>query len=247
MTNPKAANHYTSRVGARAEIAAAIKDNHLDAARSAGLTEEDLDILITQGRIAKEADREQQEELAAIQAQRSNRKLEAADIFRREEQLKARLPAVAWRLNNDDPALARWLSALSFARYRMRDLPKAKSGDSSDAEAPEVRKVIRVTREDIPTRLEALASFCTAILQPGRDAIVVELSARALDRAWLEALRDDADALARQGRNVGHGAAATAREVEAVKAQRARWLMVRRMIRDVAQTVPALKVKLAEC
>lgn len=238
--------HYTPRVGARAELATAIKRDQMDAARAAGLTEEDLDVIATQGNAARDADRQQNDELALLAAERSGRKLDAREIFEREEQLKARLPAVVAKVAADDPALGRWLSTLSFARYRVRTLPKSAGVDAA-ADAPEIKAVERVAREDIPTRLAALASFCNAIVQPTRDAIIVELAARGRDRAWVETLRDDADALARQGRNAARGADATAREYDAVRAQSARWRMVRAMIRTAVSGSPELKAKLSEC
>ena len=238
------ANHYTLRVGARAELCATIKRDHLAEAVSIGLTAEDLTEITAQGETAREADRRQQTQLAGLEATRTGRKLTAAEIFEREEGLRNRLPAVVSSLEATLVEQARWLSALSFARYRIRELPVPEAALAAD---PEIKRVERVEREDIPARLEALARFCTSMLEAGREPIVEALAARMLSRTELETLAADADALARQGRNLPAAAEATAREAAAVAAQRKRWGLVRKMIRSLCAGVPALTTKLGEC
>jgi hypothetical protein len=238
--------HYTARNGARTQIAELIKRNYLDLAHGVGLTEADLDAIIDHGETAREADRQQQVQLATIQGQRADRKFTAADIFRREEEMRDRTPLVIGSLAETDPAQARWLSALSFARYRIRELPVSPEELAND---PAVKRVERVEREDIPTRLAALANFCKSILEPGREPIVAAFEARALTRADIETLGADADALARLGRNLPAAAEATAREAEAVKAQNEMWSRARKAIRKVVHLAGTteLKAKLADC
>jgi hypothetical protein len=238
--------HYTARNGKRAELCEDIKRDHLPLAENAGITVAELDVIITEGGAAKEADRQQSVQLAALAADRSGRKVDAADIFAREEDLRDRLPMVVATLMREHPTQARWLSALTFSRYRMRELPVT---DEELAADPDIKKVARVERADIPTRLEGVANFCASLLEEGREAIVAQLEARAMPRAKLEELREDAADLAKLGRNLPAAAEATAREAAAVEAQSAVWAVARKALRKVVKraNVPALTAKLAEC
>lgn len=193
-------DHYTARVLARTEIAQMWKASpHAAAATEAGLKPADLDALVRHGSAARDNDRIQREQLATVAAERKGRKVSADDLFEREDQLRDRLPAVIDDLREaGQGSLADWLTALSFARFRFRELTPP-AGVATDAE---VRKVERVEREDIPTRAEKLAAFCTAIRAPGREPIVGALEARALAPAFVADLGEDADVLARAGRNV---------------------------------------------
>lgn len=241
---------YTQRVGARADLAEMIKRDHLTIAIEEGLTEGDLDTLIMHGRAARTADREQKEELQDGTDERSGRSLKAEEIFEREERLRNRLLATAAEVSKTDPRLGKWLSGISFARYRLRELSDTSAPSTegaTPAEAAEIKKVERVEREDIPTRLEALSNFCTALLQPGREVIVERFAARGFTREMIESLGDDAEALAKQGKNRVRAAAATEREAAAARAQLECWMLVRRMVRATAARVPTLMAKYAEC
>lgn len=247
------AAYYTPRVGARAELAEMILNGHLERAKEEGLTEDDLNTLITTGREAQQADLEQRMELADMHSSRTERSLKAEDIFAREEKLRNRMLAVIGDLQKSEPRLARWLSVLSFARFRFRELAgEARGAEQEGGEelTEEIKKVERVERQDIPTRLEGLANFCTALCQPGREPVVEAFAARGYSRELIEQLGDDARELARLGRNRMVAAAATEREAAAVRAQSERWSQVRRMIRAVALgpgAPPELKAKLADC
>lgn len=240
------AAHYTPRIGARSELAAMIKSNQLELAKFIGLTEYDLDQIITHGEAAREADRQQQVQLADLQAERTSRSLMAADIFEREEGMRDRLAAVIDALKTTHPTLADFLAALSFSRYRFRVLPVSAETLADD---PEIKKVERVEREDHITRLTALSQFCTSLLEPGREPIIEALAARALPREAIETLGADAEALAKKGRNLPSAAEATAREAAAVTAQRRHWSLTSKMFRKVVARAndPVLKAKLSEC
>lgn len=238
--------HYTSRNGARAELARMIKENHMPLATQAGITVVELDVIITEGDAGKEADRQQQVQLATLAAERSGRKDDAADIFEREESLRDRMPMVVASLMREHPQQARWLSALSFSRYRMRELPATPEELAAD---PAIKKVARVERADIPARLDGLANFCASLLEEGREPIIAELETRAMPRAEVERLQTDAAEMAKLGRNLPAAAEATAREAAAIEAQNAIWAITRKALRKVVKraNVPALTAKLAEC
>jgi hypothetical protein len=112
---------------------------------------------------------------------------------------------------------------------------------------PDLKKVERVARADIPTRMDGLAAFCAAVTRPEREGIVTKLAARGLDRAAVVALGADAEALARAGRNVMRGVEATAREATAAAAQQARWKVTRRMFAAACAGEPALATLFAAC
>lgn len=239
-------DHYTPRIGMRAEVAAYVKANLLALAKSIGLTEADLDALIAQGEAAREADRQQRIQLAALEAERTERSLTAEDIFEREEQMRDRLLAIINELLTSNRALGLWLKALSFSRYRMREIAVS---EEELAANPDAKKVERVAREDIPTRLESLAKFCTSILEPGREPVVDAFAARELPREAIQALGTEAAALAKRGRNVPKPVEATEREAAAVKAVREQWAILRRLFRSLAKRAndPELKRLLAQC
>jgi hypothetical protein len=240
--------HYTPRVGARAELAAMIKARYLQDAKAAGLTEGDLDVLVKEGEAARLADREQHEEMATIAVERSARAASSQDCFEREQQLRARLLAVIEDLRTSSPEQSAWLSRISFARYRLRELAPAPDAPAlPPTEEAEVKRLERIERADIPTRLDGIAAFCAALTKPGREIILEAFATRALDAAWIAKLGADADALARSGKNSLLAADATARESAAVLAQRTKWASVQRMIRNVAQKHPDLARLLSAC
>lgn len=244
-------SQFTPRVAARTAIAKLILDNHMPDATKVGITQADLDVIVAQGLLAAKADEEQQEQLAAAHVRRSGQKEAKDSLFAQEDALRNRLPAVIGDLaaspNPEPRALAPWLDRLSFSRYRFRVLPAEAGEPPTPAEEEEVRMVKRVEREDIGSRSSALASFCRALTKPGRENIVAAFEARGLTKAELESMAVDASAVAESGKNVLQAAEATQREADAVKAQKAKWSQVRRMIRALAKDHPELQNKMSEC
>jgi hypothetical protein len=235
-------SHYTPRVLARTELAKALKSKPERAAR-AGIKESELDAIAVAGDDAREADREQNVEVAESRASISDRAERETKILESGDALRNRMPAVIRTLlEGGDEEDARFLSALSFARFRLRHLP---APDPSLADDPRVKKVERVEREDKHSRLAGLASFIATLLT--RDAIVAELASRGMDRDFLTALHADADAAARAGQNVQRATEATARESAAVREQGALWKSLRRMIREAVQGDPELEALYARC
>lgn len=249
-------DQWTPRVTARAELATLLKTKFPDRATGAGLTPADLDTLIDQGKVARDADVLQKEQLAEMGADRTARKVDAEQLFSREDELRDRLPAVIGDVTKAGRKdLADFLGNLSFARYRFRDLapppaPPATSGEPpppAPPQDPDVAKVARVEREDIPTRLSGLAAFCVALARPGREPIVAALGARGLAADALTKLGDDAETLRKLGRNALRATEATATEAAAAGAQRAKWNEVRRMVRKAVRGEPTLETKYADC
>jgi hypothetical protein len=235
-------SNYTPRIGARAELAKALK-LHPARVAAAGIKEGELDALATSGDEAREADRQQNVELAESDVARKERSDSDADIMRRGDALRDRLPAVIQGLERDGhTADAKLLAALSFARFRMREVGPI---DPALAEDERVKKLTRVAREDRISRLDGLANLVATLLT--RAPMVAELTSRGIDEAALEALRTDADASSRAGKNVQLAAAATERERAAVKTQTAMWSSLRRMIRKAVQGDPALERLYAQC
>lgn len=235
-------SNYTPRIGARAELAKALK-KHPTRIAEAGIKDDELDAVATAGDEAREADREQNVQLAESEVARKERSERDADLLRRGDALRDRLPAVIRSLERDGhSADAKLLAALSFARFRMREVGPI---DPALAEDERVKKLTRVAREDRVTRLDGLANLVATILT--RPAMVAELTSRGMDEAALEALRADADASARAGKNVQLAAAATERERAAVRTQTTLWSSLRRMIRKAVQGDPTLERLYAEC
>ena len=234
--------NYTPRIGARAELAKALK-MHPTRVAEAGIKESELEAVATAGDEAREADREQNVQLAENEVARNERSELDADLLRRGDALRDRLPAVIQSLERDGhSADAKLLAALSFARFRMREVGPI---DPALAEDERVKKLSRVAREDRVTRLDGLANLVATILT--RPATVAELTSRGMDEAALEALRADADTSARAGKNVQRAAAATERERAAVKTQTTLWSSLRRMIRKAVQGDPTLERLYAQC
>ncbi len=238
-------DQWTPRVTARAELAELLAEAHWDRAEAVGLTAEDLATLGVEGRRAAEADRLQKEEIAAMSAERGARSALAGELFASEEALRDRLPAVIGDLNRAGDPLGGFLSRLSFARYRFRELTP--SPPASGGEAQELRAVERVQRTDAISRFHGLAAFCGALLRPGREAIVARLAARGFSEDRLRALGAEAEAYVAAGRNRPKAAPSTAVEADAVAAQKRVWIDVRRMIRKAVKGDPALEAKYAEC
>lgn len=216
--------------------------------RKAGLLRRDLEVIITFGQAAQLADRDQQAQLASLEVLRGKRKVNAETLDEREDELKDRLPLVIVDLEGSDDEtkrdLGRWLRAVSFKRYRYRDV----------ADAPEVvvdealaRRVARVERRDGPTRFDGMAAMCAVLRAPERAFIVEALEERGLSAAWLEDLQLDAEAAAAQGRNVKRAAEATSREEEAARQQRLSWAAARRAIHSACTGSDELLLLLADC
>lgn len=245
-----AANYsYTERVGARAQLAAALlAAEHTERRRAAGLKDSDLELVRDQGNAAREADLAQAEQLATLTQTRSSRSVSANDVLAREDKLKAILPAVILDLQSSNPSEAAWLSAVSVARYRIRNTEvAAPDGAPTDAAAADARSVERVEREDKPARLQGAAKFARLILGAGHEAIVNELAERGMSREALTALAEDAGSMEQAGKNVLLPAEATAREKAAVKAQSVRWNAIRRMVAAACAGDGALSQRLSEC
>ncbi|MBN2563328.1 MAG: hypothetical protein JXQ75_20600, partial [Phycisphaerae bacterium] len=123
---------WTPRVTARRELAELLKKQP-DRVAGANLLMEDMEVLIEEGRKAEEADAEQKEQLAEGMVDRAERKEMVASIFQREDVLRGVASAVVHDLKEERPRESMWLSFLSFARFRLRDIakPKDKQGDQT--------------------------------------------------------------------------------------------------------------------
>jgi hypothetical protein len=244
-------SQFTPRVSARTNLARLILEKYVHVVPTVGLTKADLEVVVEHGELAAKADAEQQEQLAAAQVQRSIQKDLKNVVFSREDAMRNRLPAIiAGLAESSDPETKRlsfWLDRLSFARYRFRTLPSDSTEPATPAEQEEERKVKRVQREDISSRASALASFSRALTKPGREAIVTAFEARGLTRDDLNSLAVDADTVAEIGRNLLQAAEATQREADAVNAQKAKWIQIRRMVRALGEQVPEVRQRLCEC
>lgn len=231
-----------TRVENRTKLAKALKTK-LARATAAGLLEEDLDGIAKHGDDAIEADREQKAQLAQDDGTRSERASTMRSILERGDALRDRIPAVVFALRKgNQSAAAAFLAALSFSRFRLRDLGPI---DPEVAAQPEVRAVERVEREDKLTLLNGLAQLAKTLLPS--EPIVAELAKRGIDRETLARLQTDAEAEWNRGKNVRKAAEATAREAEAVKAQKELWDAHRRMIRAAVKGDADLERLYAEC
>lgn len=240
---------YNDKVKGRTAIGEALQTTYRARAAEVGLLDEDLDVIVTQGRIAAQADAEQQMQQAEQSADISLKAADIADALERETALRARVPAVVHDLEAAGLArLALVLRRVSFERFRVQELkPPADAPPPTEEEAAELKRLARVAREDHVTRLNGLAQWIEAMRAPGREAIVEALARRGLSADALTALETDARTLARQGRNVRQRLASTTREAAAVEAQRTRWNAVRRLVRLAARREPALAALLAAC
>jgi hypothetical protein len=232
------ADWYTPRVGARTELAQALEAKGEPWLRARQLKLADVQKIVRSGTAARQADREQQEQLAEQAAGRKGRSVDAAEVTEREDMLAATLPAVIDDLMEAGLVeLARFLARLSFARYRVRVLstPVDPAAPPDAAVDEEVKKVERVEKSDLATRADGLAALCAALRKPGREPIVAELTERGIDSAALEQLEADATAVALQGRNTPRPVEATAREREAVLQQRRKWSAIRKLVQRAVE------------
>ena len=233
---------HNSRVAARTQLAKALK-SQLPRAQAEGIVEEDLDVIATSGDDAAEADREQREQLAKDDVRRKGRAADEEDALARGEKVRNRMPAVVQSLMEqghlDD---ARFATALSFSRFRLRNLPPV---DPALAENPAVKEVQAVEREDKATLLHGLANLVKTFLT--REHIVAELARRGIDQAALTRLEADARAGWEAGKNQRRAAEATQRESDACDRQKVKWDANRHMIRAAVKGDPVLEALYAEC
>lgn len=248
-------HQWTPRTTARAELAEMLRDKYPERARAAGVAMAELDEISAHGRKAAEADRIQKKQMATIAAERGAQKDLKLDVFAREDALRDRLPSIIrqlWKV--DDRHSARWLTSLSYARYRFREIapadaqmPEAEPCANESKESRVLRAVQRVAKADVPTRANGLAAFCQALLDPEGETIIKRLAERDFPPEVLRCLADDAQKLANMGRNLTRAAEATATEAEAVRAQLDAWQGARRTIRKAVQGIAELEKKWAEC
>ncbi len=240
---------YTDKVKARADLAEALQTTHRDIAARVGLVDEDLAVLVTEGRNAARADAEQKMEEAEQSADISLRALSTAELLRREMELRARVPAVVRDVEAAGHArLGLILRRVSFERFRVQELKAPDDAPPpTEEEQAEIRRVTRVSREDTVTRLNGLAEWIDAMRAPGREPILESLARRGLPAAELAALGDAARARAAQGGNKRQPLDATAREAAAVEAQRTQWSTLRRMLRLAAAQNAHLAGLFAAC
>jgi hypothetical protein len=243
---PVANYNYSERVEARTQLAIMLASApHEARRRAAGIKDADLASIQRDGVAAREADRAQAEQLATMEGRLTGSKVSSDDVLAREEKLRRRLAAVVADLALTHGEQARWLQQISYARYRIRSL-EPDAGEAGEVSA-DARRLERVAREDKLARLAGAASFAKALLGAGREPIVAELAERQIDRAWLEALGNDAEALAVAGKNVRLAVEATDREHAAVQAQSARWKAVRDLVTEACDGDAELTAKLREC
>ncbi len=240
---------YNDKVKGRTAIGEALQTTHRAVAAEVGLLDEDLDVIVTQGRTAAQADADQKMQQAEQSADISLKAADIADVLERETALRARVPAVVGDLERAGLArLALALRRVSYERFRVQELqPPSDAPPPTDEEAAELKRLARVPREDHATRLDGLARWIDAVRAPGREPIVEALARRGISADALAALGTDARTLSTQGRNVRQTLDATAREAAAVESQRTRWNAVRRLVRLAARRDPALAALLAAC
>lgn len=244
---------WTPEVTARAQLAELLRTQYAERAREAGLLLDELEAIADHGRRAHDADNLQKEQLATDAAKRGSQKDLREDVYAREEAFRDRLrPIVGELLASpcaEERRLGVWLSHLSFARYRFREIKKLRTeplGAGGDV-GEEATALRRVLREDMTTRMSGLAAFCEAILECGREPIVRRFDARGMSREAIEGLAEDARKLVRMGPNLKRPVPATMIEAEAVRSQRELWQRIRKLIRKAALGVPELERRWKSC
>jgi len=240
---------YMPKNKARADVAVALRERHLERAKDAGLTDKDLEILVTHGRNAQAADIDQKKQLAEGSTGITLTAEQIEAVFAGEAKVRVRVPGVIADLREADaerPAL--FLERLSVERFALREIKIAPdAAPATPTEATALKKVQRVAREDNAARLEGVANYLDIILAPDYEPIVAAFSARRLPREWLAKLAADARSTFDLGKNVRRALEATAREDEAVAAQNQRWAAVRRLVKDAVVGVPELEALYAAC
>lgn len=236
--------HYTEKVRARRLVAEglAAQPARLAAAR---LKAKDVRVVAEQGRIAEDADAQQQADLAQSSVEVTQRAGEIAKINSLERDVRETVMAAIDDLRDDGhEALALFLARISYARFRIRELKPDGEATGSDAEV--VKELERVPREDQVARLDGFAGFIGAVLAPGREAIAAELAERGFSAEQLGAARTKAIALAEAGRNRQAASTWTEREEAAVAAQSKKWSAIRRLVRRAVKGDDALSKLFAE-
>jgi len=238
------ADWFTDTVEARTEMGEALRAKGAEWLKTKRLKLADVEELVRQGVAAKLADQDQKVQLADQAVGRSGRSVDAKDVAEREAELAAVLAAAIgdlFKAGKVDDAL--FLAKLSFARYRTRVV--AVPVDPNAPPIEEAKKVERVQKTDNATRADGLAALCVVLR--GRPAILAELTERGLDDAELTRLEEDAEAVAAHGRNTVRRVEATAREAEAVLAQRTKWSEVRRLVKRAVKGDPVLEEIYSRC
>lgn len=240
--------YYTLKVRARRLLCEALLERP-ERVKAARLKPADLRKVIDTGKAAEEADGRQRAELAAGSAEVTARAGEIAAALSQESELRDVMAAVAEDLaDNGNATAATFVKRLSYARFRIRELaPTPADGELPAPDAEKVRKLERVQREDQVARLDGLAGFLGAILEPGREPIVAELVERDFTAAGLTELAAKAKALAEQGRNLVLAAESTGAESTNVVAQAAKWTSIRRLVRKASAGDAELERLLAAC
>lgn len=241
------ADQWTTKMASRTLLAQKLLEQP-ERMKKAGLLEKDLRTLIALGVAAQLADREQKAQIAALEVNRGKRKVDAEELDAADAMLKDRLPLVIEDLKTSDDEEkqyeGKWLGALSFDRYRYRDMTDADVVAIDEALA---RRVARVARRDASARFDGLAALCAALRAPGHEVILEGLAERGVSAEWLEDVQLDAEAVVAQGRNVKKAAEATAREEEAARGQRLKWAAARRAVRTACAGSDELLLLLADC
>ncbi len=235
---------YNRRVRGRTNMAKRLQQDDVRArAEEEGIALDELVVVATAGDEAAGADAEQKAQMATDDVRRTGRALDDADILKRGDKVRNRMAAVILALTNqgflDD---ARFATALSYSRFRLRNLPPP---DPALADDPDVKLVKAVEAEDKLTLLAGLGNLVKAYRK--RPNIVAELTRRGLNDAALETLQLDAESAANAGNNARRKAEATQRESEACDRQKVVWDAIRPMVRDAVQGHPELEALFAEC
>jgi hypothetical protein len=248
--------HWTQKVTNRRQFGELMLE-HPDRIAAAKLLPEDFMVLVTEGTKAEEADHDQREQLTDGKVERGDRSAQAASLLERETELRSVCVAVVDDLLDSHPKPAAFLSKLSFARFRIRELAPQQPTEPgtttiapnapTDGEAEEIRQLELVERGDKPARARGLELFCKALLKPGREPIVDQLARRQVTRQELEQLQADAHAYAEAGSNTLRQVEATKRESDAVLAQTRKWKAIRRLLPKAVKGHKELEAKLAEC
>jgi len=239
---------WTEKVDARTRLATELK-TRAETTPLVRLKMRDLDALIAHGLAARQADREQQAQLAEASVLHRGRAAEARAVAAHDRTLRDVIPAVVADLNEArQSAASQLLQRVSFARFRLRGLEPADDAPPPTAEeADALRGIERVERKDSASIARSVSGFCGFLLEPGREVLADAFAARDLPRAELEAMAADADALLALGRNRLQAAEATQREHDAVAAQQRVWTAVRRLVRAAVADDPRLSQLFAAC
>ncbi len=239
--------HWTPKTEARGQLAARLK-TRATTAPIPGLKLRDLDALIAHGTTARDADREQQAELARARVARSTRAEDASKLRAFDRSLREVAPAVVTDLeaegHTEDAALLR---RVSFARFRQRELQPPGGSEAPADEDPLLRAVTLVARDDNASFARGLASYCDFLLRPGHERLADAFAERDVARSALADAQRQAEALSAVGSNQLAASSATQREHDAVAAQQQVWSAVRRLVRRAVEGDPELSQLYARC